>query len=494
MRITLINPRENYDVVLPMGILYVGTVLDEAGHEIQLLDIGPRDTGWEDKIKYFKPDIVGLTMVTTQYRRAKEILAKIKELCPQAKYCAGGAHPSALPAETLNDLNLDFVVVGEGEYVMKEACARLSQGNNLAGVKGVYYLENGQVVANEPTAPILDLDALPIPKRELLPDEDWYLIPPGFIRGSFNWGIATITSGRGCPFNCLFCASQKVFGRGMRRRSVDNVLKEIRYLKERYDIKGLFFLDDTFTVNNDWLNEFCRKLKQEKYKLVWGCQTRGDTVTPDKLQMMEEAGCIQIDVGVESGSDAVLKKLNKSETTVELKQAFRVARQAGVKTLASFIIGNPGEGLKEIDETKKMAQEIRPDMAVFCILVPYPGTPLYDLAKQNNWFTAAGGTFSEFWANKQSETPVMAINLSPEILIKKRTELENMFVWQNHKIIFWAFFKNPKYFWQMIFSLLKNFTASRQTLVMVLKTGKLRLFIEECYQNFSYDLKVKLAK
>ena len=432
-------------------------------------------------------------MVTTQYRRAKDILASLRQLCPKAIYCAGGPHPSALPVETLTDFNLDFIVVGEGENVMKAVCERLSHGQGLAGVKGIHYRDGNQILCNEPAPAIENLDALPIPKRELLPDQNWYLIPPGFIRGSFNTRIATLMSGRGCPFNCSFCASHSVFGRGMRRRSVANVLQEIQYLKHRYKIKGLFFLDDTFTVNRKWLTEFCEKFREAHADLIWGCQARGDTITSDTLRMMKEAGCVQIDVGVESGSDAVLKNLNKNETVAELKAAFAVARQIGVKTFASFIIGNPGEGLKEIQETRQLALEIKPDMAVFCILVPYPGTALYDLAKQNHWFTEAGGTFSEFWANKQSEQPVMAIQLSPELLIQKRTELENLFLWRNHKVIMVAFLKNPKYLWQLLFSLAKHPDATWRALIATLKTKKLRLLLEESYQTFSADLKHRLV-
>jgi len=328
-----------------------------------------------------------------------------------------------------------------------------------------------------------------------LPDSLWYLIPPGFIRGSFNWGIATIMSGRGCPYNCIFCASQNVFGRGMRRRSVQNVMKEIRYLKEKYNIRGLFFLDDTFTVNDNWLKEFCTTLKGEDYRLIWGCQARGDTITEEKLAIMKNAGCVQVDIGVESGNDTILENLHKNEKVEDLRRAFAITKKLGIKTFASFIIGNPGEGIKEIEDTKKFALEIQPDMAGFCILVPYPGTPLYDLAKSKNWFTEVGRVgFSDNWANKQSEIPIMSAGLAGEVLLEKRTELENIFFWQNHKTIFFAFLKNSKYLWQLIVSLLRNYRASFKILVKVLKTGKLRLFIEECYQNFSYDLKVKFAK
>jgi len=494
MNITLINPRENYDVVLPMGILYVGTVLDEAGHEVQLLDIGPRDQGWLQKIKEFQPDIVGFSLVTTQYGRAEELLKDIRSALPKTtKYCAGGVHTSALPKETLNGLDLDFVVCGEGEYIMKEVCERLSANQSLEGLRGVCFKHKDQIICN-PRAPLIDnLDKLPIPKRELMPDDKWYLIPPGFIRGSFNWGVATLMSGRGCPFDCLFCASHNVFGRGMRRRSVDSVIKEIRYLKKQYDIKGLFFLDDTFTVNDTWLKEFCDKLKQEDYKLIWSCQARGDTVTEEKLKMMKDAGCVQIDIGAESGNDFILEQLNKREKVEDLRRAFNIAKKVGIHTYASFIIGNPQETEKEIEDTKKFVLEVKPDMATFCILVPYPGTPVYQLAKQHNWFTKAGDVFSQDWANKQSETPVMTANLPAETLIQRRAELENLFLWQNHKMILLSFFKNPKYLISLLFSMLKNFDSSFLILIKAIKTKKLRLFIEASYQNFSYDLKNKLG-
>jgi len=184
----------------------------------------------------------------------------------------------------------------------------------------------------------------------------------------------------------------------------------------------------------------------------------------------------------------------KLEKVEDLRRGFAIAKKVGIKTFASFIVGNPGEGLAEIEETKKFALEVKPNMAGFYILVPYPGAALYESAKNNNWFTPAGKEFSKNWSNKQSETPIMAINLPPEVLLKKRMELENLFVWRNHKIIIFGFFKNPKYFWQMLVSLFKNFKSNWRTLRESFRTGKARLFVEECYQNFSYDLKVKLAK
>lgn len=492
MKITLINPRENYDVVLPMGILYIATVLELANHQIQILDIGPREQDWPEKIKIFNPDIIGLTLVTTQFGRAKEILSILKTLFPQAKFCAGGTHPSSLPEQTLKDLNLDFVIMGEGEYAMREVCEKISQGQSLAGVKGVCYQENGQIILNEKREPIKNLDELPIPKRELMPDDKWYLIPPGFIRGSFNQGIATIMSGRGCPFNCLFCASHNVFGRGVRRRSPENVIKEIQYLKNNYQIKGLFFLDDTFTIDKNWLRTFCNLLKKEN--LIWSCQGRGDTIDEEVLGLIKEAGCVQIDIGSESGNDLVLEKLNKMEHVSDLERAFALTKKFNIKTFTSFIVGNPGEGEKEIEDTKKFALRIEPDMSAFCILVPYPGTPVFELAKQNNWFTEAGKNFSVDWSNKQSEHPVMAINFTPQRLLEIRTELENLFFWQNHKIIILSFLKNPRYLGQLLLSMVKNLKATIKTFYTAFKTHKLRLLMEEVYQNFSYEMKIKLAK
>jgi len=209
---------------------------------------------------------------------------------------------------------------------------------------------------------------------------------------------------------------------------------------------------------------------------------------------MRDAGCVQIDIGSESGNDLVLEKLNKLEHVKDLRRAFNIARKLGVKTFTSFIVGNPGESWPEIEDTKKFALEVKPDMAVFCILVPYPGTPVYELAKQNNWFTEASKIFSIDWANKQSEHPVMAINFTPAELIKIRADLENLFLWQNHKIIILSFLKNPRYLGQLLISMVKNTKATLKALLQALKTQKLRLFMEETYQNFSYEMKIKLAK
>lgn len=490
MRVALIYFRENYTPAPPMGILYIGTVLKKAGYEVKVIDSFPayHQTTLRE-VRDFHPDLIGLSVLTTGYKITSYYTTILKEQNPGALFCWGGVHPTSLPEEVLTKLNLDFVVVGEGEDTMLEVCNNLRASKGLKNVPGVIFRNNGNIQHNGPRGFIENLDCLPIPDRRLLefPRFSWYLSPPGIIRGNFLKGVTTFYTSRGCPFNCIFCCSHNTAGRKFRQRSVANVMEEINYLVYDFGIKGLYFNDDTFALNKEWTYNFCQALRRAKFKLVWGCQTRADIASKGIFRIMKEAGCIQVDIGAESGSEKVLKNLQKGITPGDIENAFKLAREVGLKTFATFILGCPGEIMDDIKKTEQLSKRIRSAVS-FLILVPYPGSALFDVAKENKWFRDPNLYFSEDWANKQSEKPVMEINFKADELLKIRARLQNKFFIKNNLDIFLLFFAHPGYLLRMVLTLARYPRFTLDVIYHSLRQRKTTLILEGFYQRFNQEL------
>jgi radical SAM superfamily enzyme YgiQ (UPF0313 family) len=452
--------------------MYIAAVLEKAGHDLQILDVDPFTEDVVPDISLFKPDLIGVGFLTSAYPRAKKLIQSLKSALPSVMTCCGGVHATSEPVSTLNDLGVDFVVTGEGEFTMREACARLSRRESLEGVKGIVFKRDGRIIDNGRSEPITDLDSLPEPARHLIDYERRYLVFPGVIRG--QWIRSTIVVvGRGCPFNCIYCGVQTVFGRACRMRSVDNVMAEIEGLISQYKIKGLFFNDSLFTFREDWVNTFCDELNKRKIKLVWGCNVRVDTVSEPMLRRMKKAGCVRVDFGVESGSDRVLKALHKGITAEQAARAFDLTRKVGIKSGASFMLGNPGETMDDIRETERLANRIRANYTVFFYTTPFPGTELYSMAKEKGWIDASPA-FSDRWAFRESDLPAMTINFTEKELQAIRARLQNAFFIRNY--MHWD---NARVILTMLWIALTNIRVTTGIFKNFLKTGRLDSIAEQ---------------
>ncbi len=436
MRVTLVNAQvlDGNNVVPPLGLLYVAAVLEEEGHKVQVLDADPEfQDSMMKEIKDFDPELIGLSFLTVAYERGLNLCKALKKELPDVTYCAGGVHTTVKPHDTLKALDLDFIVVGEGEYTMREVCEKLDKKKGLKNIAGIFYRENGAVIENERRELIQDLDSLPFPARHLI-DMTPYLKPPGIIRGYAEKNQTTVVTSRGCPFKCIYCGSHNIFGRRTRRRSVKNVVDEIEHLEKTYGMRGIYFCDDTFTLSSKWVKEYCRDLNSRDFTIKWGCQSRVDQTDHDLMQKMKDSGLVQLDFGVESGSEKILKVLGKGgagDRTSQIKQSFKLCKDLGIRTLATFIIGNPEETRQDIEESFQVAKEIQADYTAFYFLTPYPGTDIYDMAIEKGWLDP-NIPFSEVWAHRQPELPLMAITFGKEELRDIRKKLQNHFFRKNY--------------------------------------------------------------
>ena len=359
---------------IPFGITYLAAVLLKHNHNVILFDIYPDDDIDEvikDIDSTFTPDLIGFSVLSTNFYLTKTVIEQMKRHFRYALYCAGGIHPTVRPVESITQLGLDFVIIGEGENVLIKVCDAISNNKALTGLKGVAFKNGNDFYINNQIDIVQNLDSLPFPARELLPVSR-YLVPPGYIRSHFLHRVMSVFTSRGCPAKCTFCNSSSIFHKRVRRRSVKNVINEIEYLQDRYRIDGLYFHDETLTLNHRWIAEMCREMK--RLNLKWGCQTRVNLVNDDLLRLMKSSGCLQIDYGIESASKRMLKSLKKGITPDQSKKALELTKKHGIKSFASFMIGLPDETEADIYENFKFLKVTKPDFTYFNLYTPFPGT------------------------------------------------------------------------------------------------------------------------
>jgi len=320
-----------------------------------------------ETIKRLAPRFVGISLMTPTLHSGLTIARIAKELGKVV--LVGGAHVNIVKDKILDLYEVDFAFFGEAEVSLIDFLKSYHDMDKLSCIKGIGFEKNGKYVYNGFSDRITDLDALPFPDRDLLIYQDRYL----------KTGLASIMASRGCPFKCSFCASVPIWGQKTVFRSPDNIVKEIKYLHDKYRIKEFRFFDDTFTANKSNVIKFCKLLISAfgKKKFTWWCLSRVNAVDETVLLWLKEAGCTQIHLGVESGSDKVLKLMRKGITTKQVESAVALAKRHGFWVNTFFMIGLPYETLEDMRQTIDFIKKINPDSVNLCTFTPYPGTELY---------------------------------------------------------------------------------------------------------------------
>lgn len=420
MRLLLINPpRSSIDdienaidtIAPPIGLAYLAAVLERAGYDVKIIDAPAISMNFKSlryELSRLKPDVVGITATTPYIFDAIETAKIAKMEIPDCVTILGGPHPTLMPVETLSNPYVDIVCIGEGEKTIVELANALEMYgmDKLSDIKGIAYKHDGKPIINEPRPLIEDLDSLPFPARHLLPMNMYKAFGKRIPIGS-------ILTSRGCPFKCIFCASSKIWGKKFRARSPRNVVDEIEEFISKYRSKYIEFIDDIFTLSKKRTIEICKEIKSRGLDIFWGCSSRVDTVTKEILAIMKSAGCFIIYFGVESGVQRILDKLAKGIKLEQIKKAFRWAKEVGIQTLASVMIGAPGESLEDIQRTLKFVKKLDPDFVQFSILTPYPGTEIYEELKKQ------GYELDNDWRNYSGTRPtIKGKDMDPDEIIK----------------------------------------------------------------------------
>jgi len=365
----------------PLGVLYVGASLLKAGHEV-LFSNGAFMSHEEllRRVKAFKPDFAGIYSTTFGWPKAVRTANAVKKLDKEIFTCVGGPYPIAMQEQCLNNASesIDAVVTGEAEPTIVELLARLRDGKDLDGVQGLIFRQGTGIIKNPPRPLTEDLDTLPFPARELLGDMNQYIPPPATYRRK---PVTTLITSRGCNRRCIFCfqidKDRKSGVRGIRYRSVDNVLREIELcLSQGY--REIKFIDDTFASDYDRAMQICREIKIRRLDFTWFASACINQVDKPLLQAMKDAGCWAILFGADSGVQKTLNALRKATTLDQIRRDVRAAKDVGLKVSTPFIFGAPGETFADGLKTIEFAIELDADLANFHALTPFPGTYLYD--------------------------------------------------------------------------------------------------------------------
>lgn len=385
MRVLLVSPpmtgKDRYGELAgagtylpPLGLAYLAATIRDR-HEVRILDA--EVLGWSEaetlaEIARWRPEVLGFTVVTPAIVKVSSMCRAAKAADPSLTIVVGGPHPSALPLETLACEAIDAAVVGEGEVTFVELLDAIARGHPLSDVPGVAARRDGVPALGPPRLRVADLDALPLPARDLLPIDRYRPSPLHHRRSP----ALSVVCGRGCPWRCTFCSCAKVFRGRYTVRSPESVALEVRTLVDTYDAREILFWDDTFGLTREWTLRLCELMRP--LRVAWSAWMRVDLVERDVLVEMARAGCWHVSYGVESGNQGILDGIRKGIAVDRVRQAFRWTHEAGMEARGTFILGLPGDTWETMMETIELAVDARADYAQFQYLTPYPGTELWD--------------------------------------------------------------------------------------------------------------------
>ena len=387
MEVLLVNPPDiasKYKDVLgltapPLGLAYIGAVLEENDVKVTILDAPALDMdfeGYKRELAHKHVDLLGVQTTTPTIKQALTVGKITKELHPECMVTMGGYHATFMPEQVLRENDfVDVVVRNEGEYTTLELVDAIENEKPLRNIDGINYRDGNRIVETPKRMPIEDLDALPFPARHLLPMSEYMLFGRKQV-------LATMICSRGCPMGCSFCASSAMHGRRVRFRSPENAADEMEQVVDDYKVRMIGFMDDTFTLFPKWVYSFCKGIISRGIDVVWGCTARVDRFNKELLSQMWKAGCRTLLFGVESGNQKILDNVQKGTKVAQAKRAFKTAKDIGMHTIASMTLGMPGESKTTIDETIGFAKRVKPDYALFSLATPYPGTKFYELASK----------------------------------------------------------------------------------------------------------------
>lgn len=392
----------------PLALIYLAGYLEKNGIETEVVDIILQDQIRNDnlqfqkedilnqiqkkiinKIKEVNPFIVSITCYSPEYYEVLNLAKQIKRINKDIFIVVGGIHPTLNPKDFIFKKSvIDFAVVGEGEITLAELVRNIENRKKWPQIKSIAYFDriSNKAIITSPRPLCKNLDDLAFPAYHKINMEHYVSANPYAIRGVFSRS-AYILSSRGCPSSCTFCVSKKLRefcgpGGVARLRSPSSLLKEILFLKENYQIDSFYFIDDLFTLNRKNVKEFCDALIDSKTNLIWGCSSKVTTVDFDILKKMRDAGCVQIDFGVERGSDKALLLIKKGITIKKIKEVFASCHILGIRTFANMLVNLPEEKESDLKDIIILLDNIKSDIVSLNVFTPYPGTEIFDVCKR----------------------------------------------------------------------------------------------------------------
>ncbi|WP_321431336.1 B12-binding domain-containing radical SAM protein [uncultured Methanolobus sp.] len=421
------NPNAAYS----LGLAYIQAVLEKEEHDTRLLFLNNYDNDYSEKAFFdcfdeYQPQIVAFQIFSMNRTSTFRAIEKIRQKSPSTRIIIGGVHTSVMYRQIIDQYPGLVAVIGEGEYTVKDLVGAFESNAPLGDINGIAYYSNEQVVTTEPRELIADLDSLPFPKHET------------FFELEPERSVAHIIASRGCPFNCTFCCLKVISKRKYRKRDINKVVDEIRYIKEKYpQLRHVQLHDDTFLLDNERVIQFCKMIIDLDMQLTFECSARVKPISSEMFHWMEKAGFKKIMFGLETGSDKLLDSIHKKITKEDVFKLFDTLKPFDITITTFLMCGFPGEDMNTIHETIELVQNTQKIhynlITGVGILWVYPGTEVYEIMKNSGEIT------DDFW---MSDEPVPYFTVEHDV--NELIEYENIILdhVSLYRILTFSGFKN----------------------------------------------------
>jgi len=397
----------------PLNISYLAAVAEKAGHEVQIIDgeiEGLSNPDIVRRAKDFSPDLIGITGTTPMFHLVVRLAKALKEQM-NVPIMAGGHH-ATLFKEKAFEKCFDFFFVSEAEKSLEDFLNRYKINGDLSDVKGLLFRRNDEPVFTGDPELTENLDAIPFPARHLLKYKIYSL---GTLRGTLNY--TSIMTMRGCPFECIYC-SNSVYGRKVRRRSIENVMSEIENVVNNFGIRHFYFIEDVLTLNKQYVLSLCDEIDRRGLKITFEGSTRANLFDEELAERLSNSGLIRISFGLETADPKVLKIIKKGVPLESYIKANRITKKYGIETINSVMLGLPGEDRASVNKTiafLRKAKDIQ--HTTYSIAMPYPGTEFYEMAKKGEYgLKLHTEDFSEY--QRYGKAVLSVADMSPEDIIR----------------------------------------------------------------------------
>jgi radical SAM superfamily enzyme YgiQ (UPF0313 family) len=344
------------------------------------------------------PTAVGISYLTPLKHVVERVAGLIREIDRDIKIIVGSSHPTFCPEEVMQNPDIDFVIRGEGEVPLLRLVKEFKKDSpKWETVPGIHYRDRDGQVQNNPSVNLINnLDELPFPARDLVLNCDYNI-----------YRVHSVSTARGCPYACAFCADRWLWGGRVRRRSVGNVIEELKLLKDTYKINSVEFVDGTFTYDRKYLQTFCNAIINHKLNIEWRCTARYDNLNEELLQLMRQANCSGLYLDLESGSDRILKSIDKKTTVDQIIKVSKMVYSYGIPSATAVLLGFPDESKEDMEETLKLMKRVKTDIFDVNSYVPLPGTSLYDsMSKEDknniDWRKVGLKSFDNYFSKRMS--------------------------------------------------------------------------------------------
>ena len=402
-----------YEFIEPIGLMYLSSFLKKNRHDCYFIDVKfEKDVCKE--VRKISPDIIAYSITTGKHKFYQELNQKLKK---KFKFFSvfGGPHCTFFP-EFIHEKGVDVVCRGEGEFPLLELVNNLEKKRDITKIKNLWLKIDGKLYKNEVRELIRDLDVLPFPDRELVNKYNHYK----------KMHRRSVSTGRGCPYSCTYCFNHsynklyKNKGIMVRRRSIENVIEELKFINKKYKPKRFNFIDDTFIINHNWVFEFCKVYKKE-INMPFVVNVRVNLIDDKIVKALKYAGCVMVMYAIESGNDNIRNGILKKNISIEqMINAGNLFDKYGIKTIVQNMVGLPDETLNMAFETMMLNIKIKASYSWVSIFQPYPKTELCEYSKQKGYFDSNMDVFDESFFN----TSVMKMKD-----IKKMERLRHLFSW-----------------------------------------------------------------